>query len=219
MVGLELKRHRTSPISYGCYLLVGAGLCLSLLPTVCSTSYPTSFSWVRRLFLFASRQRTLLQVVGSSVSLAVSALWLGYRWDFRRMSEDFCKAALQTDLKDIAAHYQSIPMRDEKENGHLSTSPAGFWVAELVDERELKAPEIVAFVGLDYSASPQGYQAELKRMTVSPKYQRRGIGSKLVNTVITHARSNGITSIGLATTAWQPAAVALYEKFGWKLVR
>ena len=52
-------------------------------------------------------------------------------------------------------------------------------------------------------------------MVVSPKYRRRGIAVSLIKTVLQHARHQDITSIVLVTTVFQPAAIAMYEKFGW----
>ncbi|KAH6899204.1 acyl-CoA N-acyltransferase, partial [Coprinopsis sp. MPI-PUGE-AT-0042] len=93
--------------------------------------------------------------------------------------------------------------------------PDGFWVAVLV-EHEKGESEVVGCVGLDTSIARAPGCAELRRMAVSPKLQRRGIGKMLLEAALAHARSHGITAIWLSTTAHQRSAVGIYEKFGWK---
>lgn len=56
-------------------------------------------------------------------------------------------------------------------------------------------------------------------MVVSPDYRRRGIAESLIKTALHHAQDHGITSVILSTTMFQPAAVAMYEKFGWVIQR
>lgn len=52
-------------------------------------------------------------------------------------------------------------------------------------------------------------------MIVSPDYRRRGIAVSLIKTGLHHTQNHGVTSVVLSTTMFQPAAIAMYEKFGW----
>lgn len=55
----------------------------------------------------------------------------------------------------------------------------------------------------------------LLRMRIAPEWQRRGIGSALVETVVVWARESGYRSVILETTVQQAPAVALYRRCGF----
>lgn len=56
---------------------------------------------------------------------------------------------------------------------------------------------------------------QLLRMRIAPEWQRRGIGSGLVATVVAWARESGYRSVILETTVEQAPAVALYRRHGF----
>jgi ribosomal protein S18 acetylase RimI-like enzyme len=56
-------------------------------------------------------------------------------------------------------------------------------------------------------------------MTISSRFQRRGIGSRLLEQLRDHAKKHGLREIYLGTTQYQTAAVALYKKAGFKIVK
>ena len=56
-------------------------------------------------------------------------------------------------------------------------------------------------------------------MSVSSKFQRRGIASRLLEQLIDHAKGHGLKVIYLVTTQYQKAAIALYKKAGFKFVK
>ncbi|KAH6919336.1 acyl-CoA N-acyltransferase [Coprinopsis sp. MPI-PUGE-AT-0042] len=116
------------------------------------------------------------------------------------------------DLQAISKYYKISQGTDETPS---LLGPDGFWVAVLVEHGKGEG-EVVGCVGLDTSIARAPGCAELRRMAVSPKLQRRGIGKMLLEAALTHARSHGITAIWLSTTAHQRSAVGIYEKFGWK---
>ncbi|SKA90739.1 putative acetyltransferase [Agreia bicolorata] len=58
--------------------------------------------------------------------------------------------------------------------------------------------------------------AELKRMFVTASARGLGVGQALINTVEEHARNHGVTVIRLETGVPQTAAIALYEKSGYR---
>lgn len=116
------------------------------------------------------------------------------------------------DLKIISKHYK---VSQSVKGASSLTGPDGFWVAELVEEGCTEG-EVVGCVGLDTSVARSPGCAELRRMAVSAKLQRRGIGKMLLEAALAHARSHGITAIWLSTSGHQRSAVGIYEKFGWK---
>lgn len=56
---------------------------------------------------------------------------------------------------------------------------------------------------------------ELQRMVVSGRHLRRGVAVRLIKALVAHAKSHGLSSIFVATTNGQEAAVHLYQRFGW----
>lgn len=96
---------------------------------------------------------------------------------------------------------------------------AAFWVAE-IDE------EVVGMAGLvpiddDVPTSViAGFVTRqdgirLTRMRVAPEWQRHGIGSRLVETILAWAREWGSIHVVLETTTEQVAAIALYRRHGF----
>lgn len=57
--------------------------------------------------------------------------------------------------------------------------------------------------------------AELKRMFVREEARGQGIGRQILKSLEDSARSNGITLLRLETGIHQPAAIRLYESFGY----
>lgn len=56
-------------------------------------------------------------------------------------------------------------------------------------------------------------------MQVSPQHRRKGIGSALTRILLEHARKHGITEITLTTTDFHEAAIKLYKRVGFTVVR
>ena len=52
---------------------------------------------------------------------------------------------------------------------------------------------------------------DLRRMSVSSGFQRRGIASRLLEQLIDHAKGHGVKVVYLTTTQYQAAAIALYN--------
>ena len=59
---------------------------------------------------------------------------------------------------------------------------------------------------------------ELAKMAVGPHYRGRGIGRRLVESAIEHARAMGAKSVFLGSSTRLPAAVHLYETAGFRHV-
>lgn len=58
----------------------------------------------------------------------------------------------------------------------------------------------------------------LKRFAVKKEYRRKGVGKKLIGTLIEFAKSKKLNSIILQTTTEMVAANKVYEKFGFKKI-
>lgn len=61
-----------------------------------------------------------------------------------------------------------------------------------------------------------GETFELAKMAVSPKYQGKGIGDKLIDACVTHARKAGKRSIYLLSNIKLTPAINLYRKHGFR---
>ncbi|MCE7794458.1 GNAT family N-acetyltransferase [Salipaludibacillus sp. CUR1] len=59
--------------------------------------------------------------------------------------------------------------------------------------------------------------AEIKNIAVSPKYQGKGIGKKLVKHAIEEARKRGFTTIEIGTGNSSIGQLALYQKCGFRI--
>lgn len=52
-------------------------------------------------------------------------------------------------------------------------------------------------------------------MVVLPAYQGRGVGTLLMNTLIAHAREQGLSAISVSTSMYQTVAMRMYERHGF----
>jgi putative acetyltransferase len=59
---------------------------------------------------------------------------------------------------------------------------------------------------------------ELKRMYVRPEFRGRKFGEQLIARLAEHARAQGVTTLRLETGTQQHAAIALYERVGFRAI-
>ncbi|KAJ7075285.1 acyl-CoA N-acyltransferase [Mycena belliarum] len=143
--------------------------------------------------------------VGVLLCAAPIALFTFIRRAIPRALIAFCESALAADMRDIPAHYGAD----------------GFFVAAQPrdDPKPGDAPqdeEVVGYVGLEYLPEKDAHTAEVRRMIVSAKYRRRGLGERLMRAVIARGETiPGLRSIELGTSEYQPGAQRLYERLGW----
>jgi putative acetyltransferase len=102
----------------------------------------------------------------------------------------------------------------------------GLYPAEsnhLVDVETLARPEVHFFAASVDGRScgcgaimiqAEGY-AEVKRIFVSPKARGLGLGRRIVETLITAARAQGLALMRLETGTLQPEALGLFESSGF----
>ncbi|KAJ7666361.1 acyl-CoA N-acyltransferase [Mycena rosella] len=124
----------------------------------------------------------------------------------------FCENVLETDMHDISVHYRP---------------PAAFFVA--AQPRAAKADdetatsgdeEVVGYVGLEYLPEKDAQIAEVRRMIVSAKRRRHGIGARLMQALIAHGETiPGLRWIELGTSDYQLGAQRFYTRLGWEVFR
>ncbi|PKB83091.1 MAG: hypothetical protein BZY88_03225 [SAR202 cluster bacterium Io17-Chloro-G9] len=107
----------------------------------------------------------------------------------------YIQQSLDDDLDDIDVHYLDSPANH-------------FWVAELDGE-------VKGIVGLQWRSDEE---AELRRMSVASDARRQGIGLGLLETVEAFCREMGHKRIRLTTVTLLVAAIAMYQRFGFRLV-
>ena len=148
-----------------------------------------------------------LGVTGYLLASGLGALVLVSGWAglvyycSHKLYADYIRDRLQTDMQDIPACFMAQP--DDC-----------FWVAETVGKG--KVVGMVAVVAKKNGAERYG---ELFRMIVSSAIRRTGLGSRMVQTVLDFCKQRGMSKVTLVTSASQTAAIALYRKMGFKLVR
>ena len=67
---------------------------------------------------------------------------------------------------------------------HYGTSNVGFWCV-------LENNQIIGTVGLRSVQKTNNTCAEIRRLYIQPQWQNKGIGSRLIDFVINHAKLNG----------------------------
>jgi len=96
--------------------------------------------------------------------------------------------------------------------------PIGAWVAE--DAEQLVGHVLLARVPardplVPLLSWPVGEVAEVKRLFVVPAARRRRVGATLLDTASAGARALGLVPV-LEVLARDVAAIALYERLGWR---
>jgi GNAT superfamily N-acetyltransferase len=140
----------------------------------------------------------------AALAVAVPALAAAYSlFQFNA----YISYSFSSDLKDIQAFYM-----DNKEAPNSC-----LWVAEATVQNGdgTAKPVVVGCVALE-SLSAQ--QAELRRMSVDAKWQRRGIAAQLCRALLAHAKQTGHKEVILTTSEMQQGACKFYEAMGWQEV-
>ncbi|KAJ0068677.1 hypothetical protein NL108_010346 [Boleophthalmus pectinirostris] len=114
----------------------------------------------------------------------------------------YVRNRLRTDMRDIPGCFMSRP-------GDC------FWVAEAEMEGHAQILGTVAVVEREDGGERFG---ELFRMIIAPTCRRMGLGRRLTQTVVDFCKEGGFSKVVLETSSTQAAAVALYEKMGFKVV-
>jgi GNAT superfamily N-acetyltransferase len=129
---------------------------------------------------------------------AASLFPLGVGVYLQRMFTYYTTASCESDLSDIDGVYI-------KQGGT-------FFVATCSNDP-------ATIVGIVAGEIKENGQLELRRMSVSVKHHKRGIGSKLIKALEEFAKSKGINTIFLTCTSLQYAAHTLYRRNGFVLMK
>ncbi|XP_056462517.1 N-acetyltransferase family 8 member 7-like [Gadus chalcogrammus] len=147
-----------------------------------------------------------LGVTGYLLASGLGALVLVSGWAglvyycCHKLYADNARDSLKTDMQDIPASYMAQP--DDC-----------FWVVETVATG--KVVGMVAVVAKKNGAERYG---ELFRMIDLPATRQKGLGSRMVQTVLDFCKQRGISKVTLVTSSSLTAAISLYRKMGFKLV-
>ncbi|KAF7342368.1 N-acetyltransferase domain-containing protein [Mycena venus] len=160
----------------------------------------------------------LSRLSGAALCITSAALFVYRRLSITNFFLDVCAIALKADLADIASAYKvSLPI-ERAQFPNFRRGPSGFWVAALDNNNRNQSSQVIGFLGLDFSPSAVSPScAELRRMFVSVRHRRRGVGSQLIDVALAHARqfSPPLETLEIETSEFQPTAQRLYEKHGF----
>ncbi|KAJ1211777.1 hypothetical protein NDU88_007131 [Pleurodeles waltl] len=138
------------------------------------------------LGLFIFCRSVILSI--ASVGILLAFLWYGSC----QVVSYFLHRFLDGDMKDIQRSY-------------MQKRGACFWVAE-------SDGEVVGFVAANAAREKE---LELKRLNVSEKHWRRGIGKSLCQTLINFAKEEGYEAVVLESIIVHYSAHILYQKLGF----
>ena len=113
---------------------------------------------------------------------------------FEREVGGYVQESLNDDLADITASYMDDPANH-------------FWVAD-------EDGEVKGMVGVQRRSDQE---AELRRMSVASTARRQGVGLMLLETVEAFCRDRGHQRIQLTTVTLLTPAIAMYQRFGFRL--
>lgn len=111
-------------------------------------------------------------------------------------------------LHDAGAHPGNGPWDDDLRDipGVYEQRQGCFWVGTVEGS-------IVAMGGLKRT---DAVRAEIKRVRIHPRFQRRGFGTRILEALEAEAERLGYQVLHLETTTLQTAAQKMYEKYGYE---
>jgi len=95
---------------------------------------------------------------------------------------------------------------------------AELWVAEDEASGEVLGAVTLCPVGSPWREIGADDEAEFRMLAVSPKAQRRGVGSALMDLVVRRAHEDGAAAIVLSSLAEMTAAHRIYDRQGFERV-
>uniref|UniRef100_H3C2U0 N-acetyltransferase 8-like 2 n=1 Tax=Tetraodon nigroviridis TaxID=99883 RepID=H3C2U0_TETNG len=136
-------------------------------------------------------------------ALVLPGIWVGLiYYCCHELYSSFVRGQLQSDMQDISRSYLSRP--DDC-----------FWVAEA---EVGGTSQIVGTAAVLANQSGGVKQGELRRLSISPLFRRKGLGSRLTQTVTEFCEERGFSELVLQTSASRTAAVNLYKNLGFYVV-
>jgi GNAT superfamily N-acetyltransferase len=104
---------------------------------------------------------------------------------------------------------RSLVEEMDRVGAYYGARDGGFWVA-------LRGEKVVGMFGLEAGSAGA---LELRRMYVDPSARRGGVASRMLRFAEDECRRRGMQRIELSTSELQPAAIALYTRAGYRLLR
>ncbi|TNM67882.1 GNAT family N-acetyltransferase [Streptomyces sp. NP160] len=115
------------------------------------------------------------------------------------------RAAFSADVSAAMGTTWRLPLDAD---GDLAGADGAFWLAR-------RDGEVLGCVGARAVALADGPAVELKRLWVSSAARGLGLGTRLMGTVESWARSRGATRLVLDTRSELESATRLYRRTGW----
>lgn len=124
---------------------------------------------------------------------------------------------LFTETENQYSHDNTLVFEEE---GEILGSITGYDGDKLKEYRD----KLLAIIQKDYKVSnlyledeTQGGEFYLDTLSVSPKAQGKGVGSRLLRSMIQKAKEEGYPQVGLLVDIENPNAKRLYERIGFKV--
>lgn len=118
-------------------------------------------------------------------------------------------------------------LRTQAEKGEAVADVGGLperYRAEVLDPGAAFAGDavLVALCGGDVAGclvvtAPAGGRCEVKRLWTAPEFRGRGVATRLVEAALVQAAESGATTVRLSVWQWRTAALALYERLGFRV--
>ncbi len=126
--------------------------------------------------------------------------------DHRAIRELFVSGLLEGMVpgNDTGADMENLREAYFADNGQ-----SGFWVADYLGE-------VVGMVGVQKTSDNM---AEIRRLRVREDYRRHGLGTRLMEQALSFCKRHGYLKVILDVRIERGPAIALFEKFGFVLVR
>lgn len=118
----------------------------------------------------------------------------------------------ESALRDVADGVFDLPVRDDLLAAYLRDPRLHIAIAEA------DGPVVGMCSGISYFHPDKPAEFFLNELGVSPAFRRRGIGRKLMQTMIEHAKAIGSRAVWLATELDNDEANGLYQSIGLKPV-
>ncbi len=126
--------------------------------------------------------------------------------EMTRAVTEYVEQSLAEDLVDPFKHYMAHPR-------------TGFFVAEAADPAAGKGGKAIAgMLGVDHWEGDEK-TAQLRRVAVSGRFRRQGVGRRLMTFAEKWAAERAYTSMRFYTVEQLKEAIAMYESLGYRLVQ
>ncbi|KAJ7184697.1 hypothetical protein C8R46DRAFT_465479 [Mycena filopes] len=177
------------------------------------TSYFLAGGGAYTLWVLPAEVRTSAPALAAIVLLLMGlAAFIALQMTLTSSLRGFCDKALETDLRDIPAHYAAPSVF------LVAVRPAAAATVEGADKLAVgeEVEEVLGFVGLEFKSEKDPKPAELRRIVVSPHHRRRGLASRLLLEALKHGETvRGMQTVKVGASQYQPGARKLFEKLGW----